>query len=85
MPISLARPHLSLYFAAPSAEISFGLACGEADISETLLPYDLIRAGVDGIIPSNRAPSLRAIRCSDPSSAVCRLLVDNVLPRLRNS
>ena len=69
----------------PSATLPFGLACGTADISETLWPYDLMRAGVDGIIPSKRAPSLRAVLCSEPSSAVRRLSVDSVLPKLRNS
>lgn len=79
-------PSIPTWFAKkPSAMLPFGLTCGEADISETLLPYDLMRAGVDGMIPSKRAPSLRAVRCSDPSSAVFRLFVDSVLPRLRNS
>jgi len=69
----------------PSFPPAGELAAGDFDISEARQPYALIKSGVEGMICSNRAPSLRAVWCGSPSSAMIRRCSESELPSPVNS
>lgn len=69
----------------PLPELSTSAMLALFAISDALLPYASTSLGVSGIIVSNNAPSLRAVICVEPDSAMSRRRVVRAEPTPPNS